>query len=117
MTGRAYIALSLLGLESARSSVPKMQHSPSRSTNPEGVGMRRDLELREHLRLVVGSTVQGAIFSNGARNRTPIRSRALRFPIIAEFLPVSGDFDDSSLFDHPRISSVSRRRRMAARLA
>jgi hypothetical protein len=45
--------------ESAGSSAAEMQHSPSRATDPEGLRVDRDLELRERLR----EDIRGHIFS------------------------------------------------------
>ncbi|SRR6266702_937807 len=53
------VHMHLVTLRSAGLSVPKMQHSPSRSTNPEGLRMQRDLELREQLHEDVCSHVIG----------------------------------------------------------
>src|SRR6266702_2643499 len=56
------VHMHLVTLRSAGLSVPKMQHSPSRSTNPEGLRMQRDLELRERLREDVrGHVVRRAV--------------------------------------------------------
>src|ERR1700677_2839541 len=45
--------------ESAGSSVPRMQHSPSRATNPESLQVQRDFKFRERLR----EDVRGHFFS------------------------------------------------------